>query len=538
MKLQTKSDKNCNLPYRAEKQQQDALFSLTHILAESATLREAAPKILQTICKGFDWELGELWCVDFDSDLLRLEDIWHVASLEASEFVELSRKTTFAPGIGLPGRAWVNGQPAIWINDVLTDSNFPRAPVAAKAGLHGAVAFPLTERGKIVGVIVFFSKRIKPQDKNTYHTIADIGIRIGSFMSQKKAEELLHASEHKYRTILEATIDFVCTFNADGRIIYINKGGRKLIGIDEAENFLHLSISDCYSKWMYDAIVNNAVSTAASKDIWVGEAVLQCRDGREIPVLQVIIVHKNLQGTVEYYSVIARDITERMKLEKELKKSLEDLQKTLDGTIEAIALMCEVRDPYTSGHEKRVAQLACAIAEEIGLSEDKRKGVHVSAFLHDIGKIAAPSEILCKPSELSVHEYSIVKTHSEVGYSILKNVKFPWPVAQIVLQHHEMLDGSGYPAGLKGEEILMEARVIAVADTVEAMVNHRPYRPALGINYALREISRNRGVLYDPKVVDACIKIFKGKWDPFVETYSNASLHESKKADERSNLNV
>lgn len=537
MKLQTKPDKDCNSPYGEEKQQ-DALFSLTHILAESATLKEATPKILQTICNGFDWELGELWRVDFDSDLLRLEDIWHVPSLEASEFVELSRRTTFASGVGLPGRAWANGQCAIWTADVITDSNFTRTPAAAKAGLHGAIAFSLTERGKIIGIMVFFSRKTRPMDGKVYYTIVDIGVRIGSFMSQKKAEELLHASERKYRTILEATIDFVCTFNPDGHIIYINKGGRKLIGIDEAEGIPHLSISDCYSKWMYDAIVNNAVSIAASKDIWVGEAVLQCRDGREIPVLQVIIVHRNLQGTVEYYSVIARDITERMKLEKELKKSLEDLQKTLDGTIEAIALMCEVRDPYTSGHEKRVAQLACAIAEEVGLNEDKRKGVRVSAFLHDIGKIAAPSEILCKPSELNVHEYGIIKTHSEIGYSILKNVKFPWPVAQIVLQHHEMLDGSGYPAGLKGEEILIEARIIAVADTVEAMVNHRPYRPALGINYALREISRARGILYEPKVVDACIKIFKGKWDPFIETYGSAFLLGSNKTGEGLNLNA
>lgn len=523
MKLQTKSGKNCNLHYRAEKQQ-DAQFALTRILAESATFSEAMPKILQTICKGFDWELGELWRVDSNSNLLRLEDIWFVSSMEASEFVELSSKTTFAAGVGLPGRVWVNGQPAIWIADVLTDSNFPRASFAAKAGLRGAVAFPVTEREKIIGVMAFFSKKVRPLDKNTFNHIVDIGIRIGSFMNQKKAEELLHASEHKYRTILEATIDFVCTFDANGRILYINKGGCRLTGIDGTGDATLLHISDCYSKWMYDTIINDAVPAATSKNVWVGEAVLQCRDGREIPVLQVIVAHKNLHGTVEYYSIIARDITERMKLEKELNKSLEDLQKTLDGTIEAIALMCEVRDPYTSGHEKRVAQLACAIAEEIGLSEDKRKGVHVSAFLHDIGKIVAPSEILCKPTGLSKHEYNIVKTHSEVGYSILKNVKFPWPVAQIVLQHHEMLDGSGYPAGLKGEEILIEARIIAVADTVEAMVNHRPYRPALGINHALREISRGRGILYDQKVVDACIKIFKGKWDPFIGKHYQTSL--------------
>ena len=217
---------------------------------------------------------------------------------------------------------------------------------------------------------------------------------------------------------------------------------------------------------------------------------------------------------IKYLLEVANDIgvgVKSLRLENELKRSVENLQKTLNGTIEAISLMGERRDPYTAGHERRVAQLACAIAREIGMTEDQLEGIRVCAFLHDVGKIVVPSEILSKPSELNEYEYGIVKSHPRVGYDILKRLEFPWPVAQIILQHHEMVDGSGYPAGLRGEEIILGARILAVADVVEAMSGHRPYRPALGIDKALEEISRHKDVLYDAKAVDACMRLFMEK---------------------------
>ena len=217
---------------------------------------------------------------------------------------------------------------------------------------------------------------------------------------------------------------------------------------------------------------------------------------------------------IKYLLEVANDIVvglKSLKLENELKRSVENLQKTLNGTIEAISLMGEMRDPYTAGHERRVAQLACAIAKEIGMTEDQIEGIRVCAFLHDVGKIIVPAEILSKPSELNEYEYGIIKSHPTVGYDILKGLEFHWPVAQTILQHHEMLDGTGYPAGLKGEEIILEARILAVADVVEAMSGHRPYRAALGIDKALEEISRNKDVLYDAKAVDACMRLFMEK---------------------------
>ena len=179
--------------------------------------------------------------------------------------------------------------------------------------------------------------------------------------------------------------------------------------------------------------------------------------------------------------------------------------------IQAIALTVETKDPYTAGHQRRVSDLARAIAQEMGVPIEKVDGVRMAGVLHDLGKISVPAEILSKPTKLTDIEYGLIKIHPQAGYDILKEVEFPWPIAQIVLQHHERLNGSGYPQGLKGDEILLEARIIMVADVVEAMASHRPYRPGLGLDKALGEISGNKGILYDPAVVDACLKLFTQK---------------------------
>ncbi|MEA2086905.1 MAG: HD domain-containing protein [Candidatus Caldatribacteriota bacterium] len=208
---------------------------------------------------------------------------------------------------------------------------------------------------------------------------------------------------------------------------------------------------------------------------------------------------------------ISRDITELRQAEIELKKSYKKLQKTMDASIDTVSKIIEAKDSYTSGHQHKVCQLAVRIAREMKLPQDKIEGIRVASLIHDIGKIGLSTEILSKPTKLNDIEFSLIKAHSQIGYDILKSVEFPWPVAEIVLQHHERVNGSGYPRGLKGDEILIEAKVIAVADVVEAMSSHRPYRPALGIDAALEEISKNKGILYDPEVVDACLKLFKEK---------------------------
>ena len=210
-------------------------------------------------------------------------------------------------------------------------------------------------------------------------------------------------------------------------------------------------------------------------------------------------------------AAVFASVIEHARVEQQLTSVLSRLRKALGGTIEALALTVERRDPYTAGHQKRVAHLSRAIGDEIGLPRPQIEAVRMAGAIHDIGKVSVPAEILSKPGRLTDLELSLIKTHPTVGYEILKEIEFPWPIARIVLQHHERMNGSGYPEGLSGQAILIEARILGVADVVEAMASHRPYRPALSIEEALEEISHKKGMLYDAIVVDACLRLFKEK---------------------------
>jgi len=201
----------------------------------------------------------------------------------------------------------------------------------------------------------------------------------------------------------------------------------------------------------------------------------------------------------------------RQDLELMVEQRTAKLQKALDGIFLVMRRTVETRDPYTAGHQTRVADLAVAIATEMNLSKDQIEGIRMAGMIHDLGKISVPAEILAKPTGLTETEFAMIKTHPQVGHEILKGIEFPWPIAEMVLQHHERLDGTGYPEGLSDNDINQGARILSVADVVEAMASHRPYRPGLGIDAALEEISKNKGVLYDPAVVDACLTIFSEK---------------------------
>ena len=207
--------------------------------------------------------------------------------------------------------------------------------------------------------------------------------------------------------------------------------------------------------------------------------------------------------------VIYQDITENRKAEEKLKETMNSLRKSIKTTIQVLGIVSEARDPYTAGHQRRVADLARAIATGMKLPRDVIEGIRMTGAIHDIGKISIPSEILCKPIMLTDLEFSLIKAHCQYSYDIMKDVDSPWPLADIVYQHHERMDGSGYPRGLKGKDILIEARILAVADVVEAMMSYRPYRPALGLEIALKEIENNAGILYDRKVADACLSLFR-----------------------------
>ena len=310
---------------------------------------------------------------------------------------------------------------------------------------------------------------------------------------------------------METTSDWIWEVNPDGAYIYSSPKVQDLLGFAPGE-MLGKHLVDLTAPKERERTERIFRQLLKSRKPFSGfENNCQARDGH------VVVIEKNGvpvfgdNGELLGYRGIARDITERKSALEALRKSRDDLHNSLEETVKSLALAAEKRDPYTAGHQARVDNLACAIARELGLPAKQIEGLHFAALLHDIGKISLPSEYLAKPAQLSQQERAIIKCHTEVGYEILKNIHFPWPVADIVYQHHEHLDGTGYPRGLTDEKILLEAKILTVADVVEAMSSHRPYRPSLGLETALEEIRNGRGTLYHAASVDACLRLIEEK---------------------------
>ncbi|MGD0280456.1 MAG: HD domain-containing phosphohydrolase, partial [Smithella sp.] len=311
-------------------------------------------------------------------------------------------------------------------------------------------------------------------------------------------------AEERYRNIFENAQEGVYQSTSEGRFIIANQSMARILGYDSPEELIN-GVTDIAHQVYADPeerakFIKMMEQQGFAKNC---EARFRRKDGSIIWVSRTMQLVHDEKGQILYEGFV-EDITQR-------KESVERLRNALGGTIRAIASIVESRDPYTAGHQRQVGDLARAIATEMGLSIDRIEGLRLAAIIHDIGKISVPSEILSKPSKLTELEFNLIKTHAEAGFDILKDIEFPWPVARIVFEHHERINGSGYPQKLKGGEILLEARILAVADVVEAISSHRPYRASLGIDAALEEIQNNRGIFYDETVVDACLKLFREK---------------------------
>jgi PAS domain S-box-containing protein len=323
---------------------------------------------------------------------------------------------------------------------------------------------------------------------------------------RKQSEQALRESEERFRKFAdEAAFEGLLIHDPAGKVIDVNKQFATMHGYEVSEimsmtpliKLMAPKSRDRVLKYIKEGYEGSYEATALRKD---GSTFPYEAQSRMIPYRGKIV-----------RAVAIRDISERKKAEEELQCSYREIREMLLTTVDALASTVEMKDQYTAGHQPKVTALACAIAEEMGLSQDQIEGIRMAGSIHDIGKLVVPAEILNKPGRLTDIQYEMVKIHPEAGYDIVKRIAFPWPVAEIIRQHHELLNGSGYPHGLAGDQIMVEAKIMTVANVVEAMTSHRPYRPAYDIAVALEEITKNRGVLYDPVIVDACLKLFKEK---------------------------
>jgi PAS domain S-box-containing protein/putative nucleotidyltransferase with HDIG domain len=371
--------------------------------------------------------------------------------------------------------------------------------------------------------------------------------KINICSTHESSMEMLEENE-QYRILIENTYDIVYSIDNEGNLTYVSPQARRY-GFDPGEltsqnflNFVHPKDRE--------AMLYGFQKTITEGSEFISQFRIKNKRGRVYWIEEYGKVRRDKSGTVISINGVLRDITERKRVEEKLRKahaklegkvqertaelrktnetllveinerknaeralqqSYSRLHKALEGTIHALASTVEKRDPYTAGHQQRVSNLACAIAREMRLPEETINGIRMVGFIHDLGKIYVPAEILNKPGQLTDIESTLIRSHAKVGHDILETVEFPWPIAQVIMQHHERLDGSGYPFGLSSKEILLEAKIIAVADAIEAIASHRPYRPALGLEKALDEVSEKKGILYDPEVVDVCLRLFNEK---------------------------
>jgi len=386
-------------------------------------------------------------------------------------------------------RALHDEQP-VWTGDVLSEQRFRVDPRLLELGRVSCLCMPIQRHGRVRRILCVVGVDGAGSAAEDSQFLLGIARTMGDAIGRLQADEQLRRSEARLHTLIDHELDGALVLDRDGNILFLNSAARKLLGRDSEETL---------GRQFGFPMISGETT----------EVTLLQPGNKQVDVEMRLA---NIEWEGAPCSVVSlHDISERKALEDERRESLQQIQHTLVDTIQAMARALEKRDPYTAGHQSRVADLAAAITVEMGLAADRAEGVRLGGMIHDIGKIYVPAEILNRPGKLTPAEFEIIKAHPQVGYDIIRDVEFPWPVAEMVYQHHERLDGSGYPRGLQGEEIVLEARILAVADVVEAMASHRPYREGLGIDKALEEIRLHRGSWFEPDVVDACLRLFEEK---------------------------
>ncbi|KJU84537.1 protein containing PAS [Candidatus Magnetobacterium bavaricum] len=504
LEVEVKNHKNARKKLKHNYQIQQTINSILEISLRASSLDEILREIL-TVVVSIPWISLEskacVFLVDDNKKVLRMYSSYNFND----EHLKRCKEISF--GQCLCGKAALQ-------EEIVFSSGLHSEPHhdIAYSGIqdHGHYCVPIKYQEKVIGVFTVFTKEGHKRKQDDETILLALTNTLAGVIMRYSTEDILREREEHLRSVIRTSVTAIISIDTDGRIAFWNDGASNIFGYSADEVIgrdLSLIIPerfrDDYRAGLSCQFSSGPPPLATGETC---ELIGLNKAGVEFPIELSLTRWSARSGT--FFTGIIRDITRRKNAISELEQSLNKLRGITGAVIEAMSVAVEVRDPYTAGHQRRVADLARSIAHEMGLSNDQRDGLRVAAEIHDLGKISVPAEILSKAGKLKPQEFEIIKDHSDIGYNILKGIDFPYPVADIVLQHHEKLNGSGYPRGLSGEDILIEARIICVADVVEAMANHRPYRPALGLEKAFDEINTNSGTLYDPDVVQACMRAF------------------------------
>ena len=493
-----------------------ALSSCNEAIVRCNSVAELFAEICRIAVQLGSMKLAWIGLIDPLAQTIRVASSFGATAEDYLKQINISADSDSPIGRGPTGTALREGR-QVWCQDFQNDPlTAPWHELAARVGFRSSSALPLYRDGVVIGALMLYSGTIDAFDQAARDLLSqmasDISFALDNFASaaaRVKAQGDLLAAEAQFRGMIEQNMTGVYIAQ-EGRIVYVNQRlceilgwpSNALMGKDAFEFFGQATASR-------QKIIHEGEAT----DSGAGSALLTLPftrpDGRSI-TLEISASNASQNGRTSMVCMV-QDVSEKQRAEQEIRKYLAELEVAFMSSVEVATRLGELRDPYTAGHQRRVAEIAAAIGAELGWNERRQEGLRVAGYLHDVGQITIPAEVLAKPGKLSVVAYQLMQEHTRAGYDVLKGVRFPWPVAEVALQHHERMDGSGYPQGLKGEEILLEARVIAVADVIEAMASHRPYRPALGIIKALEEIEGGRGTIYDGAVVEACLTLFRVK---------------------------
>jgi PAS domain S-box-containing protein/putative nucleotidyltransferase with HDIG domain len=509
--------KSAEIKLRRANRALKTLSAVNHALA-CATVEYT---FLQDICRIIT-EVGGYrlaWVAQAHHDSTKAVSVLAYAGIEADYLEDLAISWADNEKGREPTGTAIRTNQTIIVKDVVDDPSFASwREKILNYGLASVISLPLALNGAPWCALTIYAPEVNAFDSDEVVLLEELAqnlqygiISLRALKARQRAESALRESEEKFRGLFETSSDVVVQIDLNLNFLMVSHMAEPLFGCERATQLIGASLLDLVDPTDRPRFLGDARKLLETGTFLNGEYTFVRKDGTSFFGEVSAALTVDSADTPKAFTGTIRDITERKQAEKSLKESYERLQASLEGTVTALSAVVESKDPYTAGHQRRVTHLACAIAREMGLSQDQIEGIRVMGYLHDIGKIAVPAEILSRPGKINQFEFNLIKQHPISGFDIIKQISFPWPVAQAVFQHHERLDGSGYPTGLTDREIILEARVLAVADVVEAMASHRPYRPALDIQLALVEITQNKGTLYDSEAVEACLRLFNEK---------------------------